>query len=121
MNEARHLRNRDVAVRPESIVSIVADDHNVHCLTEAHLDTWWASQTPEQKADIYEMDLEREDFAPPSPAVKITAGIESELGRSLSACQASFELLKANPDLAAQLVRAAEALLPKERSVDAYV
>ena len=57
MNTAAHLRNKGIPVRPESILSIVTDAHSVHCLTEAHLDTWWASLAPELKAEIYEAAL----------------------------------------------------------------
>lgn len=43
---------------PGSILTVVMDDHNVHCLTETHLDTWWASLPPAEKAEIYDASLE---------------------------------------------------------------
>ena len=41
-----------------SIYAIVSDEHNVHRLTEAHLDAWWESLKPEDKAALYELHLD---------------------------------------------------------------
>jgi hypothetical protein len=40
------------------ILSVVSDDHNVICHTEATLDTWWHSLAPEDKAALYELHLD---------------------------------------------------------------
>jgi hypothetical protein len=54
-----------------SIYAVAADDHNVHCLTEAHLDTWWDALSPEDKGALYELHLDgildRDDPAQPAP------------------------------------------------------
>jgi hypothetical protein len=42
----------------DSIYAVVSDEHNVHCLTESHLDVWWASLKPEDKAALYELHLD---------------------------------------------------------------
>ena len=42
----------------DSIYTVVSDDHNVLCMTEALLDTWWAFLQPEHKAALYELHLE---------------------------------------------------------------
>jgi hypothetical protein len=47
-----------LTVKPESILTVVTDDHSVHCMTEPMLDTWWASSSPELKAEIFESSLE---------------------------------------------------------------
>lgn len=41
-----------------SVYAIALDDHNVHCMTEDMLDEWWVSLSPEQKAVVYEADLD---------------------------------------------------------------
>ncbi|QHN04393.1 hypothetical protein FTO74_14250 [Granulicella sp. WH15] len=58
MNTATQIRERGGVIGPDSILCVVMDEHNVHCLNESQLDAWWANQTPEQKAAIYEADLE---------------------------------------------------------------
>ena len=40
------------------IYAIASDEHNVHCLTEDLLDTWWRALSPEEKAVIYELHLD---------------------------------------------------------------
>ncbi len=40
-----------------AIYALAIDPHNVHCLTESHLDTWWLSLSAEDKAEIYEQRL----------------------------------------------------------------
>jgi hypothetical protein len=52
MAETGRTRTKD------GIFAIVSDDHNVHCLTEAMLDAWWASLPPTEKAVIYEADTD---------------------------------------------------------------
>jgi len=42
----------------DSIYAVVSDDHNVHCLTEAHLDVWWDALPPEEKGALYELHLD---------------------------------------------------------------
>lgn len=42
----------------DSIYSIVSDEYNVICHTEATLDAWWNSLAPEDKAALYELHLE---------------------------------------------------------------
>jgi hypothetical protein len=56
-----HKRMAELGTKPspETTLTIVTDDHNVHCLTEADLDTWWHSLKPHEKADVYERDLEQ--------------------------------------------------------------
>jgi len=59
MTTAKRLHAHSRATRrPQTILTIVSDDHNVHCLEEGQLDTWWASLEPHQKADLYERELE---------------------------------------------------------------
>lgn len=51
MNEKGIKRSRN------SIFTVAADDHNIHCMTEDMIDEWWASLSPEQKAIHFEDDL----------------------------------------------------------------
>jgi hypothetical protein len=52
MQETGRTRSKD------SIYSVVSDDHNVICHTEATLDVWWNNLEPEDKAALYELHLE---------------------------------------------------------------
>ena len=67
------------------IFVVISDDHNVHCLGEAHLDAWWHSLQPEQKAEICENDLDTQRPVP-SPELsakcaKIAANLKSFLDK----------------------------------------
>jgi hypothetical protein len=42
----------------DAIYSVVSDDSNVICHTEATLDAWWNSLVPEDKGALYELHLE---------------------------------------------------------------
>ena len=53
---AEHLEQSQCSNR-NAVRVIVMDAHNVHCLNEAELDTWWAAHTPAEKAEIYEQIL----------------------------------------------------------------
>jgi hypothetical protein len=41
-----------------SILTVIVDEHNVHCMTEELIDTWWLSLTGFEKAELYEASLE---------------------------------------------------------------
>jgi hypothetical protein len=41
----------------DGIFAVVGDDHNVLCLTEEMLDTWWRELAPEDKGALYELHL----------------------------------------------------------------
>jgi hypothetical protein len=48
---------RGVTPNRQSVLTIVSDDYSLHCITEDMLDEWWRSLPAEQKAAIYEADL----------------------------------------------------------------
>ena len=52
-----HMRERGIKRGAGAIYALAVDPHNVHCLTESDLDTWWTSLPPEEKAEIYEERL----------------------------------------------------------------
>jgi hypothetical protein len=54
----QRMNQKSVTRSSKSIYTVVSDDHNVHCMTEDMLDAWWASLPPEQKATVYEADLD---------------------------------------------------------------
>jgi hypothetical protein len=77
MNTAQRITKRMAAEgrrrSKDSIFAVVSDDHNVHCLTEAHIDVWWESLKPEDKAALYELHLDGildEDLPSPIPSVR---------------------------------------------------
>lgn len=54
----QRMNQKSITRSPKSIYTVVSDEHNVHCMTEGMLDAWWASLPPEQKAVVYEADLD---------------------------------------------------------------
>ena len=55
---------------PDTILAVVHDGHNMHCLTEAVLDEWFRSLDVERKAALYAADMEGlldEPFYPSHP------------------------------------------------------
>jgi hypothetical protein len=52
------MRRRNIErVTPAAIYAVVTDGSVLHAFTEAHLDAWWASLPPEEKAEVYELHL----------------------------------------------------------------
>jgi hypothetical protein len=66
MQQTGRTRSKD------SIYSVVSDDHNVLCHTEATLDVWWNSLAPEDKAALYELHLEGATETPKQVTVAIS-------------------------------------------------
>ena len=49
-----------------AIYAIVADEHNVHCMTHELLNTWWEGLSPEEKGEIFERETNRDVTAVPA-------------------------------------------------------
>jgi hypothetical protein len=43
---------------PDTILAVVHDGHNMHCLTEGDLDEWFRSLSTDRKAALYQAELE---------------------------------------------------------------
>lgn len=68
------MKAKGVKRSRNSVFTLAADDHNVHCMTEDMVDAWWASLSPDEKAIHFERDLNGELYetialATPSPEV----------------------------------------------------
>ena len=66
---AEALKAPGVIPTDNTIRCIVFDGENAICHTEATLDAWWQTLSPEHKAELYEDDLER------SAPLHIQAGV----------------------------------------------
>jgi hypothetical protein len=59
MNTSNHPIHRKAACRGRgAIYALATNPDEVRCVTEDQLDAWWRSQSPEDKAEIYEQRLE---------------------------------------------------------------
>ena len=49
---------------PGAIITVLLDDHSVHCMTEELLDTWWHNLPAEQKGEIFDRAHDADIDAP---------------------------------------------------------
>ena len=56
----------------------------------------------------------------PQPGLTLVERTQQQFTANIHACGSTLRMLQADPELASKLVTAAEALLPKERSVDVH-
>lgn len=78
----------------DSIYAVVSDEHNVHYLTEAHLDIWWESLKPEDKAALYELHLK--GALEPELPVMTTCGVSPRRMHDPAFVSAMAELVTAS-------------------------
>ena len=97
MNELGRTRT------PNGIFAIIADEHNVHCMNEPMLDSWWNSLTPQIKGSIFETETNQDLRGAESLQLHLVriAEAESEIratGRMLSSSASDLYPGSSAPD-----------------------
>lgn len=66
---------------PDTILVVIHDGHNMHCLTEADLDEWYRSLSSHQKTKLYELETEGLLDSIPSPYAPEPQSLEEHTAR----------------------------------------